>query len=76
MNHEREFGISYFHNLIVHGLNYYLFIMFMKQMVSMESKEKPVATSVAFLILSSQSSDQNFVFLHRTFAKSLEGFFI
>jgi hypothetical protein len=41
MKHKREFDISYFHNPIVQGVNYSLFIMLLKEMVSMESKEQP-----------------------------------
>jgi hypothetical protein len=38
MKHEREFDTSYFHNPHVQRVNYSLFIMLLKEMVSMESK--------------------------------------
>jgi hypothetical protein len=38
MKHEREFNTSYFHNPYSMGVNYSLFIMLLKEMVSMESK--------------------------------------
>jgi hypothetical protein len=38
MKHKREFDTSYFHNPIVHGVNYSLFIMLLKVLVSMETK--------------------------------------
>jgi hypothetical protein len=43
MKHEREFDTSYFHNPYVQGVNYSLFIMLLKEMVSMESKGQPGA---------------------------------
>jgi hypothetical protein len=62
MKHEREFDISYFHNPIVQEVNYSLFIMLMKEIVSMESKGKSGAAPAASPLLSSQSSDQFCVF--------------
>jgi hypothetical protein len=56
MKHEREFDTSYFHNPIVQGLNYTLFIMLLKELVSMELKGQPVAAPTTSP-LSSQSSD-------------------
>jgi hypothetical protein len=47
MKHEREFDTSYFHNAIVHGVNYSLFIMLLKVLVSMESKGQPEAAPAA-----------------------------
>jgi hypothetical protein len=38
---EREFDTSYFHNPIVQGVNYSLFIMSLEEMVSMELKGQP-----------------------------------
>jgi hypothetical protein len=38
MKHMREFYISYFHNPHVQGVNYSIFSMLLKEMVSMESK--------------------------------------
>jgi hypothetical protein len=56
MKHEREFDTSYFHNPHVQGVNYSLFIMLLKEMVSMESNGQPGA-ALAVTLLSSQSSD-------------------
>jgi hypothetical protein len=53
MKHEREFYISYFHNPHVQGVNYSIFIMLLKEMVSMESKGQPGAALVASSLLSS-----------------------
>jgi hypothetical protein len=51
MKHEREFDTSYLHNPIVQGVNYSLFIMLLKEMVSMESKGQPgVAPKVSPLL--------------------------
>jgi hypothetical protein len=52
MKHERYFDTSYFHNPVVHGVNYSLFIMLLKEMISMESKGQPGAASVASPLLS------------------------
>jgi hypothetical protein len=38
MKHEREFDTSYFHIPIVHGVNYSLLIMLLKEMVAMALK--------------------------------------
>jgi hypothetical protein len=62
MKHEREFDTSYFHNHVIQEVNYSLFIMLMKEMVSMESKGKPGAAPAASPLLSSQSSEQFCVF--------------
>jgi hypothetical protein len=52
----REFDTSYFHNPHVHGVNYSIFIMLVKEMVLMESKEQLGADPAAAPLLSSQSS--------------------
>jgi hypothetical protein len=62
MKHERELDTSYFHNPHSLGVNYSLFIMLLKQMVSMESKGQLGAALAASPLLSSQSSDQFHVF--------------
>jgi hypothetical protein len=62
MKHEREFDTNYFHNPIVQGVNYPLFIMLLKEMVSMESKGQLGAVPAASPLISSPSSDQNCVF--------------
>jgi hypothetical protein len=41
MKQERESDTSYFHNPIVQGVNYSLFIMLLKEMVLMELKGQP-----------------------------------
>jgi hypothetical protein len=43
MKHNKEFDTSYFHNPIVQGVNYSIFIMLLKEMVSMEYKGQPGA---------------------------------
>jgi hypothetical protein len=53
----REFDTSYFHNPHDHEMNYSVFIMVLKEMMSMESKGQPGAASAASPLLSSQSSD-------------------
>jgi hypothetical protein len=53
MKHEREFDTSYFHNPHVHGMNYSLFIMVLKEMMSMDSKGKPGEAPEASPLLSS-----------------------
>jgi hypothetical protein len=57
MKHEREFDTTYFHNPHFQGVNYFLFIMLLKEMVSMESKGQPGAAPLASSNLSSQSAD-------------------
>jgi hypothetical protein len=59
MKHAREFDISYFYNPVVQGMNYSLFIMLLKEMVSMELKRQP---GVASPLLSSQSLDMFRIF--------------
>jgi hypothetical protein len=61
---------------IVQGVNYSLFIMFLKEMISMELKGKLGAALAASPLLSSQSSDQFCVFRvspapHREMAKGV-----
>jgi hypothetical protein len=51
MKHEREFDTSYFHNPIVQGVNYSLFIMLLKEMVSMELEGQPGVAPVACPLL-------------------------
>jgi hypothetical protein len=53
MKHEREFDTSYFHNPIVQGVNYSLFIMLLKEMVSMEPEGQPGAAPVVCPLLDS-----------------------
>jgi hypothetical protein len=65
MKHDREFDTSYFHDPHSPGVNCSLFIMLLKEMVSMELKGQPKVASAASPLLSSQSSDQFPVFLHR-----------
>jgi hypothetical protein len=62
MKHEREFATSYFHNPHVQGVNYSLFIMLLKEMVSMESKGKLGAALTASLLVSLQFLDPYGVF--------------
>jgi hypothetical protein len=66
MKHEREFDTSYFHNLVVQGVNYSLLVMLLKEMVSMESKGQSGMASgeapAASPLLSLQSSNQFRVF--------------
>jgi hypothetical protein len=62
MKHKREFDTIYFHNPIVQGVNYSLFIMLLKEMVSMESKGQPRAAPSVYPLLSSQSTDPFGVF--------------
>jgi hypothetical protein len=50
---EREFDTSYFHNPIVQLVNYSLFIMLLKEMVSMELKRQLGAALEAYSLLSS-----------------------
>jgi hypothetical protein len=38
MKHEREFNTSYFHNPHVKGINYFIFIILLKEMVSIEAR--------------------------------------
>jgi hypothetical protein len=45
--------MHHFHNPIVQRVNYSLFIMLLKEMVSMESKGTPGAASAASPLLSS-----------------------
>jgi hypothetical protein len=52
----REFDTIYFHYPHVQGVNYSLFIMLLKDMVSMESKGQPEAAPVASPLLSLQSA--------------------
>jgi hypothetical protein len=59
MKHKREFDKSYFHNPIVQGVNYSLFIMLLKEM---ESKGQSSVALAAAPVLSSQSSNQFCVF--------------
>jgi hypothetical protein len=47
MKHEREFDTSYFHNPHIQGVNYSLFIMLLKEMMSIESKGEPGAAPAA-----------------------------
>jgi hypothetical protein len=60
--------------LIVEGVTYSLFIMLLKEMVSMELKGQPGAAPAASSLLSLQSSDRMmcFVFLHCPLTKSPE----
>jgi hypothetical protein len=53
MKHEREFDTSYFHNPHVQGVNYSIFIMVLKEMMSMESKGQSGVALAAFPFLSS-----------------------
>jgi hypothetical protein len=62
MKHEREFDTSYFHNPHIQGVNYSLFIMLLKEMMSMESKGQPGAALTASPLQSLQSSDLYCVF--------------
>jgi hypothetical protein len=62
MKHKREFDTCYFHNHHVQGVNYSLFIMLLKKMVSMESKRQPWADLAVSPLLSSQSADLYSVF--------------
>jgi hypothetical protein len=41
MKHEREFDTNYFHNPIVQGVNYSVFIMLLKEMELMEMRGNP-----------------------------------
>jgi hypothetical protein len=52
MKHEREFDTSYFRNPHVQGVNYSLFIMVLKEMMSMESRGQPRAAPAAAPLLS------------------------
>jgi hypothetical protein len=54
---KREFDTSYFHNPIVQGVNYSLFIMVLEKMVSMETKGQPEAAPIVSPLLSSQSAN-------------------
>jgi hypothetical protein len=56
MKHEKEFDTSYLHNPHVQGVNYSLFIMVLKEMMSMESKGQPGEAPTASPLLSSQSA--------------------
>jgi hypothetical protein len=56
MKHKREIDTSYFHNPVVQGVNYAIFIMLLKEMVSMESKGHLGAVPVACPLISSKSS--------------------
>jgi hypothetical protein len=76
MKHNKEFDTSYFHNPVVQGANYSLFIMLLKEMVLMESKGRLGAAPATSTLLSSQSSDQFCVFCvslppHREIARGV-----
>jgi hypothetical protein len=53
MKHEREFNTNYFHNPHVQGVNYSLFIMLLKEMVSTELKGQSGAAPTVSPLLSS-----------------------
>jgi hypothetical protein len=57
MKRKRKFDTNYFHNPHVQGVNYSLFIMVLKEMMSVESNGESRAAPVASPLLSSQSSD-------------------
>jgi hypothetical protein len=62
MKQERESDTSYFHNPIVQGVNYSLFIMLLKEMVLMELKGQPRVDPAAAPLLFPQSVDPFGVF--------------
>jgi hypothetical protein len=62
--HEREFDTSYFHDPHSPGVNDSLFIMLLKEMVSMELKGQPGAAPAVSPLLSLESADQFHVIFH------------
>jgi hypothetical protein len=62
MKHDRDFDTRYFYNPHIQGVNYSLFIILLKEMMSMESKGQLGAAPAASPLLSSQSSDLYCVF--------------